>query len=141
MKATLRMLKENFMSSSELTPQFEAFHNLFKEEFTKYLKQTFNATRIDIRRGHFACCGFFELPSENIYYFSLGDVRWDEKEMLLRTAKSFTDYVGGSNGFVTLEDVFSFDRDMQRIVKREKKKKEFMGEYPDYWKVQLYVLL
>ena len=138
MKATLRMLKEDFMSSTGLTPQFEAFHNLFKEEFTKYLKQTFNATRIDIGRGHFECWGFFELPSEKIYYFNLGDVRsrLSKNEMLLRTAKSFTDYTGGPNGFVALEDVFSFDRDMRRIVKREKKKKKFVGKYADYWGIR-----
>ncbi|MCJ7770132.1 hypothetical protein MUP37_00995 [Candidatus Bathyarchaeota archaeon] len=50
--------------------------------------------------------GFFTLLDDQIYYFNVGDVRWFKNRMLIRTAKHYEDYDGGSNGYVHLDKDF-----------------------------------
>jgi len=104
-------LQQEFVSSSQLTPQFAEFYKLFKREFTKMLKKNFDIVKIRIRLGHFYISGFFQLTDGRIWYFSLGDVRWcNGKKLLIRTAQSFEDYTGGSNSFVDVNDIAGLKR-------------------------------
>ena len=104
MEKTLTMLTENFESSSVLTPQFQAFSRLFKREFTKLLA-SLGAIGVKMSRGHFGLSGFFQIEKQ-IWYFSIGDVRWNKNNMLIRTATSFEDYTGGRNQFIETDDRF-----------------------------------
>jgi len=56
--------------------------------------------------NHFDVTGFFELTDGTIYYFSIGDLRWFKESMLIRTAERFSDYTGGMNQYITLDDDF-----------------------------------
>lgn len=89
-----------FESSSRYTDQFKHFYNLFNREMRAFLKSV-GATKIDIYRIHFGASGFFTLGNQ-VWYFSLGDVRWD-KSFLIRTAKDYKDYTGGSNSFLPID--------------------------------------
>ena len=107
-------MKQEFESSSQLTKQFAEFYKLFKKEFSKMLRETFDVTEIQMSRGHFCAYGFFQIVDGSIWYFSLGDVRWGVHQLLVRTAKSFNDYMGGSNSFIEVDDV----EGLKRIVSR-----------------------
>lgn len=109
---TLTALTQTFESSSTLTKQFSSFSRLFKREF-KQLLFVFGASKIEISRGHFGLSGFFQI-AEQIWYFSLGDVRWSKGSMLVRTAESFTDYTGGSNNHVAMDEGFIYN--LKRMV-------------------------
>ena len=109
-------MKQEFESSSGLTPEFAEFSKVFKREFKKLLKG-FGCEKIEIGRGHFELSGFFELPDGRIYYFSIGDVRWDKESMLVRTAKDFEDYTGRSNCYVKLDNPNRFIRELRELVK------------------------
>jgi len=112
MQKVATALQQEFISSSGLTQQFTGFYRLFKREFTKTLKKHFDIAEIRIRRGHFYTSGFFQITDGRIWYFSLGDVRWGDGKLLIRTAKSFEDYTGGSNSFVDVADI----QGLKRIV-------------------------
>ena len=103
MKKTIEKYAEKFESSSCLTPQFKDFWLSFNREFKKLLKEL-DAVETSISRGHFYVSGFFKLADDRIYYFSLGDVRWDKGSMLIRTATDFKDFSGGSNGFIRFDE-------------------------------------
>jgi len=105
MKKIAQALKQEFESSSGLTEQFADFYRLFKREFGKALKKNLDIKELRISRGHFYISGFFQLANGRIWYFSLGDVRWGDSKMLIRTAKSFQDYTGGSNNFIDVGDI------------------------------------
>lgn len=105
MEKSLKLLRQGFESSSTSTPQFNTFFSTFKKEFTAELKKV-NATEIQFSKGHFYISGFFKV-NEQMYYFSLSDVRGSEFQreisMLYRTAKNNKDYTGGSNNWVNIE--------------------------------------
>ena len=113
----ITLLKDDFESSAELTPQFQHFYRIFCNEFKRLLKEKFNTTNVKFNRGHFYIFGFFKIANGNIYYFSVGDVRWYKEEMLIRTATHFKDYTGGSNCFISLESEDDFISGLQREVK------------------------
>jgi len=110
MQKVATALQQEFVSSSGLTQQFADFYRLFKREFSKALRKTFNVTEIRMSRGHFYVSGFFQLADDRIWYFNLGDVRWGDGKLLIRTAKSFEDYTGGSNSFIDVSDIQSLKR-------------------------------
>lgn len=110
MKKIREALKQEFESSSGLTEQFASFYRLFKGEFTRALKENLEVKEIHISRGHFYISGFFQLVDGKIWYFSLGDVRWGDGKLLIRTAKSFQDYTGGSNNFIDAGCIESLKR-------------------------------
>ncbi len=91
-----------FESSSTTTKQWTDFYNLFKKEFNKELKNL-NATNIKYSKMHFCLSGFFTSKTGQIYYFSLGDVRGSNINLMYRTATSYTDYKGGGNQWVKIE--------------------------------------
>lgn len=94
----------NFESSSGLTEEFAQF----AKDFKKYIKDnipTNGAELVAFNRGHFCCSGFIK-RGEKFVYFSIGDVRGNDswKNFLIRTAKSATDYTGGSNDWTSIEN-------------------------------------
>jgi hypothetical protein len=111
----IELLKQTFESSSGLTPQFSHFYGVFRSDFTGFLKGR-GVTKVKFNRMHFEVSGFFETPSGQIWYFNTGEVRWDKGNMLLRTAKSFEDYTGGTNCFARMDSEETFTGDFDRIV-------------------------
>ena len=116
-KGWFSFLQTQFESSSQRTPQYLSFHRIFKQQFIKLLKENFPISRIEISKpNHFDVSGFFELENKNIYYFSIGDLRWNKEHMLIRTAKDFKDYTGGCNNFLNLEDWQRFLIELRSVV-------------------------
>ena len=114
MKRILEGLKQHFQSSCGTTDQWVKFARMFKHDFKKFLKPYTKA--VGISRGHFYIYGFFELNNGKIYYFSISDVRFSPgAPMLIRTAKSFKDFTGGSNGYIHLDE--NFEQNLLQIVK------------------------
>ena len=105
MKETIKQLKQEFISSGEKTQQYLNFHRLFKKEFKKLLNSYCKEILIS-KPNHFDISGFFKLNDDKIYYFSISDLRWSKDTMLIRTAKDFKDYTGGSNNFIKLDNGF-----------------------------------
>ena len=94
----------HFGSSSYNTPEFDTFFNDFRKSFTNQLKKL-NAKEIKFNKGHFFLSGFFKV-GEQCFYFSLSDVRngfGDNDMLLIRTAKDYKDYTGGSNNYVKIQ--------------------------------------
>jgi len=103
-KKVIWLLNQEFESSIQRTPQYLEAHRVFKREFSKILKPL--CSKIEISKpNHFDITGFFQMNDGRIYYFSIGDLRWN-KTFLLRTAKDFKDYTGGSNNLFNFDDSF-----------------------------------
>ena len=102
---SLYLLGFDFESSSARTPQYLEFHRIFKKEFTAILKPYTEEILIH-KPNHFDISGFFKLKDGEIYYFSIGDLRWDKGVMLIRTAENYKDYTGGSNNFIAVNEDF-----------------------------------
>ena len=100
MGKTKYLLGFEFESSSALTKQCSEFYRVFKKEFTALLKPFIS--EIKFSKGHFEISGFLKTLKGEIYYFSLGDLRISKNYMLYRTAKSFEDYTGGSNQYLSM---------------------------------------
>lgn len=116
MEKAIASTQEEFVSSCFKTRQYLTWHELFKKEFKKFLIEK-GASKIDIgKSNHFDMNGFFTSKSGQIYYFSIGDLRWDKIRMLLRTAKNYKDYTGGSNCFASLLSAELFENDFDHVV-------------------------
>jgi len=113
----LYLLNQEFESSSQRTPQYLEFHKTFKREFTNILKDYCNKIEIS-KPNHFDISGFFELKDKRIYYFSLSDLRWSKDSLLIRTAKGFKDYTGGSNHDISLD--LNFIENLLSYLERNK---------------------
>ena len=91
MKKSMILLEEKFVSSSIRTPQYLKFHRTFKRELRRLLDV--HTKEIDIGKpNHFDISGFFKMNDDRIYYFSLGDLRWNKANILISTAKDFRDF-------------------------------------------------
>ncbi len=101
-----------FESSAGYTEQFRDFYHLFSKEMKAFLK-SIGAVDIKINRGHFYVYGFFTLKNK-IWYFSLGDVRWD-RTFIIREAKSYED-TGKTNIILPLENQKMFINKFISIV-------------------------
>ena len=114
---SLQATQEHFESSSSRTPEYLAWHRLFKREFKKYLTEKFNAVNIEIGKpNHFDISGFFTVNNQ-IWWFRIEDIRWSKDNMLIRTAQHYKDYTGGINRFVSLnQDIIDFDRQFRNVV-------------------------
>ena len=55
-------------------------------------------TKVKLTRGHFSISGFATAPCGKIIYISL-DADFDPDSVLIRVAKSYTDYRGECNNF------------------------------------------
>ena len=99
---SLLLLGENYFGSgSSNSNEFVDFYVEFRRKFTTQLKKL-KATEIEFSKGHFYLSGFFKV-GEQMYYFSISDVRWGGTDkMLIRTAKHNKDFTGGSNHYVSI---------------------------------------
>ena len=112
MNGVYNLLKEEFISSSQETEQFRIFYRKFRSAIKKSLKDKIK--KMEIYKNHFDISGFFETLTGKIYYFSLDDVRWDKGDrMLIRTAKHFKDYTGGSNDWISISN---FDNEIESYL-------------------------
>jgi hypothetical protein len=106
MDKSLYLLSFDFESSSIRTSQYLEFHKIFKKEFKELLNSY--CKKIEISKpNHFDLTGFFELNNGKIYYISIGDLRSDKDDMMIREAKNFRDYTGGSNNHINLDKNFA----------------------------------
>ena len=117
MRKAIEETQKEFESSCERTPEYREWHRIFKREFKAYLSSK-GATNVEIGKpNHFDMSGFFTSKTGQIYYFSIGDLRWSKSQMLIRTAKDYKDYTGGSNGFASLKSVEEFDEEFNYQVR------------------------
>lgn len=130
MKKALLATKQHFESSSSRTPEYLAWHRLFKKEFTLLLKNL-GAVKIEIGKpNHFDMSGFFQMGTGQIWYFSISDIRWSKDSMLIRTATSFKDYTGGNNQFIALSVGSNiFANDLSFIIDSEELKMPSINEF------------
>lgn len=116
MNKTFALLAQTFESSCGKTQQYLAFHRTFKREFTKLL-QSLGAAEVQVwKPNHFDASGFFRTPNGQAWYFSLSDLRWSKENLLVRTAKDYRDFTGGTNQFATLNNPDAFAADLRRIL-------------------------
>lgn len=102
MKRAIATTKTEFESSTGRTPEYLAWHRVFKREFTAFLISK-GATAIAIGNpNHFDMSGFFTMGTQ-AWYFRIEDLRWSKSDMLIRTAKSYRDYTGGRNESLPLD--------------------------------------
>jgi len=96
-----------FESSCYTTPEFKSFSIKFKRLFKKAVP----ADEYVISPGHFYI-SWFVRRGDKYVYFSIDDVRpkWNWR-FLIRTAKGFKDYTGGSNKFTDIDNL-SHDIDL-----------------------------
>jgi len=125
MNKALTATQHEFESSCSRTPEYLAWHRLFKREFTKFLTNA-GCTGIAIGKpNHFDMSGFFtKSDGENVlvWYFSISDLRemGGCPAMLIRTAKGYKDYTGGMNQYISLRgDEEKFAHHFNDIVNRQ----------------------
>jgi hypothetical protein len=118
MKKAIKATQAEFESSSSRTPEYLAWHRLFKREFTKFLEAR-GMTGIDIGKpNHFDMSGFFkDGAKDQIWYFSLSDLRGFKDNLLIRTAKHYKDWTGGMNQYAPLTTEAAFTEAFERIMK------------------------
>jgi hypothetical protein len=86
-------------SGSDLGQDFKDFFKREKTRLTKIFKER-GCTNIQMNYGFYYFSGFFTAPNGQIYYFSASDIRhFQYDRLLIRTAKSYTDYTGGQNQY------------------------------------------
>lgn len=119
MKNAITATQQDFESSYSKTPEYLAWHKLFKKEFTALLTK-FGCLGIEISKpNHFDMSGFFTRLTNGVaqpWYFSISDVRWSKSQMLIRTANHYKDYTGGHNQYVSLTDVEDFVDGLHRLI-------------------------
>ncbi len=119
MKTALELTQQEFESSSTRTKQYLKWHTTFKRQFTAFL-QSLGCVGIEISKpNHFDMSGFFMAPNGKegqLWYFSIGDLRWDKGKMLIRTAKHYQDYTGGCNLYADLSSVGRFTKTFKNYV-------------------------
>ena len=97
-----------FQSSSGLTPEFKSFTTAMKKVFKEQALKN-GCEILKFEKGHFYIFAFIK-KGENIYYISIGDVRFQKgflNNILFRTAKHDKDYTGGMNCYTSLSKLFS----------------------------------
>lgn len=116
MAKSIESTKYEFESSSCRTPQYLAWHRLFKREFTAFLKsQGITVVKIG-KPNHFDMSGFFQKDAQ-WWYFRIEDLRWSKDRMLVRTAAHDKDYTGGRNQYLPLHNAEAFMRAFEQIVR------------------------
>ena len=107
---TLQLILDDqeFQSSSHKTAQWKSAYrksiNYLKKVLKPYIKdQSFS-------NGHFYFSGFIKTIHDQVFYISISDVRYfKEGKILIRTAKDFKDYTGGSNNYISyINDDFEY---------------------------------
>lgn len=91
-------------SGSDLSQEFKDFYKKEKKRLLRIF-DLFICTKVEISYGFYYFSGFFTADNGQIYYFSSQDVRYNGYEkLLIRTAKDYKDYTGGSNQWVGTSD-------------------------------------
>jgi hypothetical protein len=108
-------------SSCGKTEEQNKTYSMFKRGFKGYLQNYFKLIQFKPSLGHFYISGFFELEhklngNKQTYYFSIEDLRGGQT-FLIRTAKDFKDYTGGTNHYLSLDDFERLKTDLDRIVR------------------------
>ena len=102
MNKFIGMVSQGVESSSTSTPQWEAISREFKKEFSREILSV-DGRKPKFSVGHFYISGFFT-KDKQVYYFSISDVRYfGVSRLLIRTAKEYNDFTGGSNNEITME--------------------------------------
>lgn len=98
------MKRKNY-SGSDLSPQFKSWvRKEFKRITTELIK--LGCTDIQFNYGFYYFSGFFTAPSGQVYYMSCSDVRYfTYKDLLIRTAKDYSDFTGGSNNYINKDKI------------------------------------
>lgn len=90
---------------SDLSPTFKTWFRKESKRITKILTAK-GCTNIEFDYGFYYFSGFFTAKSGQIYYMSCSDVRFSPiNNYLYRTAKSYTDYSGGSNQYIASDNL------------------------------------
>ena len=103
------MPRKNY-SGSDLGEDFKSFFRKEKNRLTKILKEK-GCTKIELNYGFYYFSGFFTSSTGQVYYLSCSDVRhWGYDKLLIRTAKDYKDFSGGSNQYcgVKKSDLIQF---------------------------------
>jgi hypothetical protein len=88
---------------SDLSADFKVFFRKEKKRISAILTEL-GCTNIELDYGFYYFSGFFTAPSGQAYYLSCSDVRhFGYDRLLIRTAKHYKDYTGGSNNYVGVE--------------------------------------
>ena len=88
---------------SVTSPDFKEFARTFSKMVREQLKQV-SGTDYKQSTGHYYISGFFTV-GEQPYYISISDVRYfNINNILIRTAKDYRDFTGGSNHYINIED-------------------------------------
>lgn len=105
-----------FGSGTRTTPEFDSFYRKTCNDFRKSLADV--AERIEMKKGHFYFYGFLTRKSDGqAIYFSISDVRYFPGEkMLIRTAKDYRDFTGGTNNSVSIND--GFEKNLKEAIRR-----------------------
>jgi hypothetical protein len=117
MRKTFVALRQTFESSCSKTPQYLAFHRLFKRELTALLTDL-GCTNIQISKpNHFDASGFFTAASGQAWYFRLEDLRWSKDKLLVRRVRDYKDYTGGMNQYVNMTtDALNFANGLRNLL-------------------------
>jgi hypothetical protein len=84
---------------SDLSSEFKSFFRKEKNRLKKILEAR-GCTKIELDYGFYYFSGFFTSESGQIYYLSCSDVRhFGYDKLLIRTAKHYKDWTGGSNQY------------------------------------------
>jgi hypothetical protein len=84
---------------SDLGQDFKDWFHKEKRRLTAILKEK-GCTDIKLDYGFYYFSGFFTSPSGQPYYMSCSDVRhFPYEQLLIRTAKHYKDFTGGSNQY------------------------------------------
>ena len=75
-----------------------------EKAFVKKILRDANFEDIKVSNGYYYFTGFAKKNNQTIYY-SISDVRQNHNHetLLIRTAKDYKDYTGGSNNFCSLD--------------------------------------
>lgn len=118
MKRFVKALKNpaQFGSGTRTTPEFDSFVRKTRNDLKKSLGDI--AEKIEVNKGHFYFSGFLTRKSDGqALYFSISDVRYFPGEkMLIRTAKDYKDFTGGTNYYVPLDN--DFEENLKKTIKR-----------------------
>lgn len=92
---------------SDLSENFKKFFRQEKKRIIKILKAK-GCSNIELDYGFYYFSGFFTDNKGQIWYLSSGDVRDGYEKLLYRTAKSYSDYTGGTNQYIKVSDLESW---------------------------------
>ena len=107
MKTLLPYLNYEFSTGSITGEDYK----VFERKYIKYLKKIAKENNWEVvkaSKNHYCFTAFFK-RNDKFVYFSISDVRFFVNDwfynILIRTAKSETDYTGGQNHYTTLQNL------------------------------------